>query len=126
MIDVEITLANIDDSKELSYLKKKVWETTYRGIYSDKKIDDYNYKERELKFKRLIEDSTQEVYICKDNNIIIGYMVVGTPLHESIEGYSLTINDLGIDEGYRGQGIGKQFIDIVKSKNVKLFNKIVL
>lgn len=119
---MEIALASIEDSKELSYLKKKVWETTYRGIYSDQKIDNYNYEERQNKFEKMIKDDNQEVYVCKEKNKIIGYMIVGTPLHESINGYSLTINDLGIEESYRGKGIGKMFIDIVKSKNKKFFN----
>ena len=117
-----ILLANVNDSKELSYLKKHVWETTYRGIYSDEKIDNYDCQKREEKFKNLINDKNQEVYIYKDNGKIIGYMVVGTPLHGGLDGYSLEINDLGIMESYRGKGIGKQFFELLKSKKVKLFN----
>ena len=29
---MEFRLARINDSYDLSYLKKEVWETTYRGI----------------------------------------------------------------------------------------------
>lgn len=119
---MEIVLANIDDSKELSYLKKRVWETTYRGIYSDEKIDNYDYLKREEKFKTLITSNNQQVYVCKDNRKIIGYIVIGEPLHEKLEGYPIAINDLGIDENYRGQGIGRMFFEIVKSKNIKFFN----
>lgn len=122
VINMQIVLASIIDSKELSYLKKQVWETTYRGIYEDSKIDNYDYVKREEKFKNLINSDNQEVYVCKDNNKIIGYMVVGEPLHGKLEGYNLTINDLGIESSYRGQGIGRMFIDIAKSKNKKLFN----
>ena len=119
---MQIVLANIKDAKALSYLKKEVWETTYRGIYDDSYIDNYDYGKREEKFKNLIVDTTQEVYVCKDNNRIVGYMVLGAPLHESLDGYELCINDLGIDVSYRGQGIGKMFVDIAKEKGKKLFN----
>lgn len=122
VIDMQIVLASIDDSKELSYLKKQVWETTYRGIYDDSKIDNYDYKKREEKFKMLISSSEQEVYVCKDKNKIVGYMVVGKALHENLEGYELTINDLGIEQSYRKQGIGRMFFEIIKSKNKKFFN----
>lgn len=119
---MQIVLANINDSKSLSYLKKEVWETTYRGIYDDSYIDNYDYKKREEKFKSIIMDEKQEVYVCKDNNKIIGYMVLGEPLHDSLDGYDLCINDLGIDSKCRGQGIGKMFMDIAKGKNKKMFN----
>jgi len=122
VIHMQITLANIADSKELSYLKKRIWETTYRGIYSDEKIDNYDYDLRKEKFKELIKSEDQEVYVCKDNNKIIGYMIVGVPLHGGLAGYDLVINDLGIDVSYRGKGLGKKFFEIVKNKNKKFFN----
>lgn len=119
---MDIRLANISDCKELSYLKKEVWETTYRGIYSDEVIDNYDYVKREEKFNNLVSSNNQEVYVCSIDNKIVGYMVLGESLHEGLEGYDLTINDLGIEKQYRGMGIGKKFFDIAKSKNKKLFN----
>ena len=119
---MKFILANKKHSKELSYLKKEVWETTYRGIYPDEVIDNYDYVKREEKFNSLIDDNNQEVYICMIDEKIVGYMVLGSPLHGTLEGYDLTINDLGINKNYRGKGIGKQFIEIAKSKNKKLFN----
>lgn len=119
---MEFRLANISEAKELSYLKKNIWETTYRGIYDDEVIDNYDYIKREEKFYKLICDDSQDVYVCLLDNKIIGYMVLGAPLHGKLEGYELTINDLGIDKQYRGMGLGKKFLDIAKSKNKKLFN----
>lgn len=119
---MEIRLANRSESKELSYLKKEIWETTYRGIYEDEVIDNYDYVKREEKFNDLISDDNQEVYVCLEDEKIVGYMILGNPLHGNLEGYDLTINDLGIDKQYRGKGLGKTFIDIAKSKNKKLFN----
>ena len=52
---MEILLATKEDCKELSYLKKEIWEDTYRGIYDDNYIDNYDYVKREEKFKNLIE-----------------------------------------------------------------------
>ncbi len=119
---MEIILASIKDAKNLSYLKKRVWESTYRGIYDDYLIDNYDYEKREEKFKKLILDKNQEIYICKENNGIVGYMILGEPFHNSLEGYDLVINDLAVDINYQGKGIGKKFVDIAKSKNKKLYN----
>jgi len=84
---MEIRLADKNDSKELSYLKKEVWETTYRGIYDDEVIDNYDYVKREEKFNNLIDDDSQEVYVCVVDNKIIGYMVLGSSLHEGLDNY---------------------------------------
>ena len=65
---MQIVLANLKDARTLSCLKKEVWEDTYRGIYEDNEIDNYDYKERENKFKKLILSRNQEVYVCKDRN----------------------------------------------------------
>lgn len=119
---MEFCLANENDAMELSCLKKAIWETTYRGIYDDKDIDNYDFQLRKEKFKKLILDKNQEVYVCKDNDKIIGYMVLGVPLHDSLEGYEIAINDLGVDLNHRGQGIGKKFMSIAKEKNKKFFN----
>ena len=111
---MEFILASKEHSKELSYLKKEVWESTYRGIYPDEVIDNYDYIKREEKFNNLIDDVNQEVYICMIKDKIVGYMVLGLPLHGTLEGYELTVNDLGIDKNYRGIGIGNSLLKLLK------------
>ena len=39
-----IRLAKEEDCNELSKLKHDVWNETYRGIYDDNKIDNFDYK----------------------------------------------------------------------------------
>ena len=48
-----IRLATEDDCNELAKLKHKVWQTTYRGIYSDDKIDDFDYEKSINSFKKI-------------------------------------------------------------------------
>ena len=47
MSDFKIRKAKSSDCFDLSLLKREIWETTYRGIYPDSKIDNYNYQENE-------------------------------------------------------------------------------
>ena len=53
----EIRKANYSDCQNLSLLKREIWETTYRGIYPDEKINNYNYAENEIKFKKIIDNT---------------------------------------------------------------------
>jgi hypothetical protein len=42
-MDYVIRLATEKDCNELARVKHNCWETTYRGIYSDEKIDNFDY-----------------------------------------------------------------------------------
>lgn len=39
---MEIRLAREEDCRSLALLKRRVWESTYRGIYPNDKLDKYN------------------------------------------------------------------------------------
>ena len=49
-MDYKIRLARVEDCTELSKLKHDTWNETYRGIYSDEKIDNYDYEKNKKKF----------------------------------------------------------------------------
>ena len=38
---MEICIAKYEDCRSLATLKRRVWETTYRGIYRDEKLDKH-------------------------------------------------------------------------------------
>ena len=42
LMDYIIRLATKEDCEGLAKLKRIVWESTYRGIYPDFKLDNYN------------------------------------------------------------------------------------
>lgn len=119
---MEIVLAKLEDCKALGVLKKKVLQTTYRGIYKDEDLDNYDCVKREEKLKKYILNNEQKIYVCKDKDEIVGYMIVGTPIYDGLDGYEYCINDLGIKEEYRGKGIGTQFFKKLKDENVRFYN----
>ena len=41
-MDYEIRLAVLSDARRLAEVKIACWETTYRGIYPDSKLDNYD------------------------------------------------------------------------------------
>ncbi len=119
---MQITLANIEDCKELSKLKKSIWEDTYRGIYSDEKINNFNFDKTELKYKNYILSNEENVYVCKNSNEIVGFLVIGKPIHGSLDNYKTCINDLGVKKEYRKQGIGKMFFEYIKNNYTNYYN----
>lgn len=104
--NISIRLANYFDCSALSLLKKELWETTYRGIYPNEKIDNYNYIENEIKFKNFIDNPQQYLYVVLDNDKIIGYFEFGVPFR-AFQNYKQEIGLLYLKKEYQRTGIGK-------------------
>lgn len=107
----EIRKANYSDCQKLSLLKQEIWETTYRGIYPDEKINNYNYAENEIKFKKIIDNPNQNLYVATDNNNIIAYIEFGEP-SRPFQDYSQEIGLFYIKKEYQRQGLGKKLFDL--------------
>lgn len=109
--NLEIRPATYDDCEYLSILKKEIWETTYRGIYPDEKIDNYNYKDNEDRFNGFINNKNQQLYVVVDSNKLIGYIEFGEPFRP-FQDYKQEIGLFYIKQEYQRQGIGKKLFDL--------------
>lgn len=106
--NVKFIKANKEDCYTLSKIKKEVWNTTYRGIYSDKDIDEFDYKKHEQKFIEGLEG----LYLIKFDNNVIGYFCFSYPKYP-YKDYQYCLNSLYILKDYQGNGIGKKVFDFI-------------
>ena len=74
----KVRLANRNDIKKLALLKQIVWDETYRGIYSDNIIDNFDYEKSENKFKMIIDDNRFSLYVVESNNELINYILLSS------------------------------------------------
>lgn len=111
--EIVIEKAKESDAKAIAKVKRMAWETTYRGIYPDEKIDGYDFEKQEQKFKVLINDKNQHFYVAKFNNEIVGYMCAGKLVRE-FKDYDAEIMLLYILKEFQGQGLGKRFFLVAK------------
>lgn len=120
----QIRLATIDDFKNLAILKQQVWNETYRGIYDDDIIDNFNYEKNEEKFKNIIENPSISLYVVESNRLLIGYMSAGVPLHGYAD-YKQEIGLLYLKKDFQKLGIGKELFNIgykaIKENGYKSF-----
>ena len=112
---MKIVVATLDMCRDLAQVKRSVWETTYRGIYPDSKIDGFDIDKEAEKFERLVGRVDINLYgIVADNNLI-GYMAWGkNPRYP--DGDSNEIVLLSILKDYQGKGIGRQVFEYAKGK----------
>ncbi len=124
MKKINIRLAEEKDCKELAKVKRAAWETTYRGIYPDNILDDYNFETQEEKFRNIIKSDTLNVYVVVDQDKIVGYMSEGVPVRPYGD-YEQSIGIFYLLKDYQGKGLGKELFNIayksIKEKGYKRF-----
>ena len=119
-MNIVLRNAKREDCKELSNIKHKVWLTTYRGIYDDSDLDNYDYLKHENKFISKLD----ELYVIESDDTLIGYFSFGVPRHNYLD-YTHCINSLYILEGYKGKGIGRRVFEFIdnycKNNNISKY-----
>ena len=106
-MEIEFILANEDAAKTIADLRHMIWCTTYRGIYSDERIDNFDYEEHRQHDVQRIQDPAYHVYLITDNDNPIGYFAfqdTGT----------VYIQSLYIRQEYQHKGIGKQVFSMIR------------
>lgn len=112
---MDIRVATYEDCRSLALLKRRVWETTYRGIYPDKKLDKYDIDLNENKFKDMIKQQSQKLFVVLDGYKIIGYMSCGK-IMRAFDKHTHDIGLLYLAKEYQGKGIGLNLFQFAKNE----------
>ena len=110
---MEIRIATDEDCRSLATLKRVVWETTYRGIYPDEKLDKYDIDLNENKFKNMIKQKSRKLFVVLNESEIIGYMSCGKIMRPFDE-HTHDIGLLYLAKEYQGKGIGLDLFQFAK------------
>lgn len=112
---MNIRIATNEDCRSLAILKRRIWETTYRGIYPDEKLDKYDIDLNENKFKDMIKQQSQKLIVVLNDSEIIGYMSYG----KILRGFDEHTHDIGLlylEKEYQGKGIGLDLFQFAKNE----------
>lgn len=109
-MDYSIRLAKISDIDNLAILKQKVWDETYRGIYDDDIIDNFDYKKKAESFKNIIDNPDTNLYVVESNELV-GYMSIGKPLRE-FKNFNQELSLLYLRKNFQRRGIGKYLFNL--------------
>lgn len=107
-----------EEAHKLSQFRQKVWATTYRGIYPDKIIDDFDYDFHDAKNLEWINSEEFWVYFILADGEKAGYLILQNkrPLY---------VQSLYLLKDFRGKGIGRKTFEYIKNfckeKNQKNF-----
>ena len=99
--------ANISDAPILANTRRKVWDATYRGIYPDAMIDDYEYEAHLARDEKRITDPKNTVWLAMDGETCVGYLYVGPCGYGRYKDFDFCLNSLYFLPPYQGRGLGR-------------------
>ena len=101
--------------RDIALVKRQVWETTYRGIYPDGKIDGFDVEREAEKFAMLVDDAEINLYVAMVDGNIVGYMAWGkNPRFPQSSDNELVL--LNVLKECQGKGIGKMMFNFAKGR----------
>ncbi|WP_274955172.1 GNAT family N-acetyltransferase [Anaerostipes butyraticus] len=104
---VEFHSAEVEDAPAIAQLRKKIWSTTYRGIYPDEMIEQFDLEWHTQKDAQRIQNPDDAVYLIKREERVIGYIT----LHNSQPPHLLS---LYLEDEFQNCGIGHKAMEFVK------------
>ena len=100
--------AKASDAAAISALRQRVWDTTYRGIYPDTVIDDFDYERHQQRDLQKISNPSFTVYLIKYGDEDIGYLIFQDA--DAV----VRLHSLYVLREYQHRGIGKQAFSVLK------------
>ena len=64
MGDIVYRKATIEDCYSIAELKGIVWNTTYKGIYPDEKLMNYDVSKNEQIIRNIVDNPEIEIYVA--------------------------------------------------------------
>ena len=99
--------ATAPDAAVITQLRRTVWGTTYRGVYPDAEIDQYDTERHLRRDRARIGDPSYLVWLILDGERPIGYLYLQ---HKT----GVHIQSLYVLREYQRHGIGRMAFSVVR------------
>ena len=111
-MDSKVTFkkAELTDAALLAATRQKAWAATYRGIFPDEMIDQYDLELYAAKDREKLQDPKRETYLLLDGEACVGYFSYGSNARGKFWLYSMYL----LPE-YQRKGIGRTMMRQVAS-----------
>ncbi len=115
---IHFALAMPGDETSISRLRQQCWAATYRGIYPDEMIDQFDFCRHERQDLARINNDKYEVFLIHSNGTPIGYLTIQ-------DGQPPYLLSLYLLPEYQRQGAGRmafaRMADFCKAQNQPYF-----
>ena len=101
-------IAEQKDAPILAATRQKVWDATYRGIYPDEMIEQYDLAFFTAKDYERISNPENKVWLAMDAELCVGYLVVGPCGFGKYKDFDFCLNSLYLLPAYQNIGLGRK------------------
>lgn len=102
---VRLRPAALADAALLARLKHQAWLETYRGIYSDSLLDNFDEAAHAERFLQKIRGNEEQVWLVEADRVPAGYFCFGKPQVSSLQ-EKQALNALYLLKSFQRQGLG--------------------
>ena len=124
-MSVEFRRASPEDARLLAETRRRAWDTTYRGIYPDAMIDEYDLEAHTARDAARIADPANAVFLAMDGAECVGYFTYGPYTYGRYKDFALCLNSLYFLPGYRRMGLGRrafaQLTEFCRERGIQKF-----
>ncbi len=124
-MSVEFRRARAEDARLLAETRRRAWDTTYRGIYPDAMIDEYDLEAHTARDAARIADPANAVFLAMDGAECVGYFTYGPYTYGRYKDFALCLNSLYFLPGYRRMGLGRrafaQLTEFCRERGIEKF-----
>lgn len=112
--EIHIRRADVNDAALLAAARRSAWDATYRGIYPDAWIDEYDLAAQTQREKARLEQPDYTAYLVMDGSRCAGYFSYGAPGHGAYKDFSFCLNSLYLLPPYQRMGLGRRIFAQVR------------
>jgi GNAT superfamily N-acetyltransferase len=113
MKDIGYRLAEYKDCLDMAIVKKQIWNTTYRGIYPNESLDNFDIDRNVSTFEKIIDNPDIKLFVVLDRDKVIGFMDIGKPFRQYMN-YNQELGLLYILKEYQRRGLGKLLMNVAR------------
>lgn len=105
---IEFQKASIEDVPVIIETRRKAWDATYRGIYPDHVIDDFDYEWHGQMERKRLENPDFHCFTVMDHKNCVGYFSYGKVRSGAWKDFGFRLHSLYLLPEYQKKGLGKR------------------
>lgn len=103
------------DAALLAATRQKAWAATYRGIYPDAWLEEYDLAAQTARERARLQAGQDQTWLVLDGADCVGYYSFGAPRYGAYRDYALCLNALYLLPGYQRRGLGRSILAQVRA-----------
>ena len=124
---IELKRATAEDAFAIISTRQKAWDATYRGIYPDDVIDDFDWNWHLAAEQRRLNNPDFHCFLILDHQQPVGYVSYGRVSPGAWKDFTFRLHSFYLLPAYQHRGLGRKLFLLVKKACIEMgFHKMYL